>query len=142
MLYLNNRLHKFGFVESPLRSLCNRAFCIYFATVRKLRNTLLVCVVRQHTGSCGDQLSAVGLVASLLRIGARSGVRTLIRCPLSVCTALGARSVRMRVANSTANVGLCIMYVCMLVRVCVYVNMYFCVWCRNSSSPNKSYQLG
>ena len=41
ILHLNNRLHKFGFVES----LCvlyatenQRAFCIHFATVRKLRN--------------------------------------------------------------------------------------------------------
>ena len=40
--------------------------------------------MREHTGSCGDQLSvrvAVGLVAPLLRIGARSGVKNLDRVP-------------------------------------------------------------
>ena len=45
---------------------------------------------------------AGGLVAPLLRIGARSGVKNL-----GACTPLGARSVRMRVVSSTANVGLC-----------------------------------
>ena len=38
-------------------------------------------------------------------------------CALSVCTALGARSVRMRVPSSTANVGLCSMYICLYVCV-------------------------
>ena len=33
-------------------------------------------------------------------------------CPNGVGIALGARSMRMRVASSTANVGLCSMYIC------------------------------
>ena len=47
-----------------------------------------------------------------------------------VCVTLGARSVRMRVTSSSANVGLC-----STCSTCVCANMYFCVWCRNSSSP-------
>ena len=60
IIYLNSRLHKFGFVESPLFSLCNRepsAFCIHFVTgwgdelmVGQSRGGLLSCEVGNGSG--------------------------------------------------------------------------------------------
>ena len=74
---------------------------------------------------------AMGLVALLLLIGAWSGVKHLDTW--CVCATLGARSVRMRTVSSDANVGLCSPYICWCVYV--YVNVYICAWCHNSSSP-------
>ena len=60
---------------------------------------------------------AVGLVAPPLRSGAKSRVKNLdMGCPLGVCTALGARSIRMSVASSTA---MLVCVVCIYVRTCV-----------------------
>ena len=68
-------------------------------------------MVREHTGSCGNQLSCEGgsgSLAPLLRIGAVSGVKNLDGMPTWCLQidALAARSVHMRAASSTANVGL------------------------------------
>ena len=74
---------------------------------------------------------AVGLVAPLLRIGARGGVKNVDRMPTWCFTALGARSMRMRVARSTANVGLCSMYICW----CMCVSMLICTFVYGVAIP-------
>ena len=77
--------------------------------------------------SCGDQLSCEvgnGSGAPWLLIGTWRGVGTLMVWPTGcVCATLGARSVHMRVASSSVNVGLC-MYVYMFACVCLWVCEY------------------
>ena len=66
----------------------------------------------------------MGVVAAPLQIGAWSGVKHLDGMPTwCVCTTLGAQSVRMRVASSSANVGLCSTYVgeCVSMWICTFV---------------------